>query len=237
MKIAIVDDDIKMYNELKGYLTLALNSSAEYYYFKNGEDFLKIWQAGAFDIIIVDIFMDDLTGVDTAKEIRKTDADVKIVFSTTSNEFASESYEVNACYYLRKPFGEEKVKAMLDRLDIAEIERSRAIRLPDGTSVVLRDIIYIDCAAHRITIHCKRNESIVLRTSFSAIESLFGPYSYFFSPIKGMIVNFYEVVSRIGDTFKMSDKSIIPISRHRANDVLEAYSAFCFERLRKEDND
>lgn len=40
MKIAIVDDDIKMYNELKGYLTLALNSSAEYYYFKNGEDFL-----------------------------------------------------------------------------------------------------------------------------------------------------------------------------------------------------
>lgn len=46
--------------------------------------------------------MDKLTGVDVARKIRERDSNVKIVFSTTSNEFASESYEVNACYYLRK---------------------------------------------------------------------------------------------------------------------------------------
>ena len=237
MKIAIVDDDIQMYNQLKSYLNETLGTVCSIEYFKSGEDFLRVFKTNAFDVAVLDIFMDGLTGVDTAKEIRKTDPDVKIVFSTTSNEFASESYEVNACYYLLKPLSPDKVKIMLGRLDIAKIEKSRAVKLPDGTSVVLRNIIYTDCAAHRITIHCKKSGNIVLRTSFQTIESLLYPYSYFFSPTKGIIVNFYEVVSRIGDTFKMSDESIIPISRRKANEVLEAYSAFCFERLRKEDDD
>lgn len=74
--------------------------------------------------------MDKLTGVDVARKIRERDSNVKIVFSTTSNEFASESYEVNACYYLRKPFGRDKVKVMLDRLNLTEIEKMRTVKLP-----------------------------------------------------------------------------------------------------------
>ncbi len=78
-------------------------------------------------------------------KIRERDSNVKIVFSTTSNEFASESYEVNACYYLRKkPFGRDKVKVMLDRLNLTEIEKMRTVKLPDGTSAILRNIIYVD---------------------------------------------------------------------------------------------
>lgn len=235
MKIAIVDDDLKMFERMQAYLKEALGGSAELAYFASGEAFLQAWQPRAYDLVILDIFMAHLTGVEVAKEIRKTDADVKLVFSTTSNEFASESYEVNACYYLLKPFGLDKVKAMLDRLDLSEIEKNRAVTLPDGTGVVLRNIIYTDCAAHLITLHCKRNRNIVLRSSFSEMEALLCEYPYFFSPTKGMLINFYEVSARDGATFKMSDGSLIPISRRRAGEVLEAYSSFCFAQLRKED--
>ena len=79
--------------------------------------------------------MDKLTGMEVAREIRKTDNNVKIVFSTSGNEFASESYEVNARYYLHKPFGIERVKAMLDRIDIAGLEKMRAERLPDDSLI------------------------------------------------------------------------------------------------------
>ena len=75
------------------------------------------WRSDHFDLIILDIY------------------NVKIVFSTSGNEFASESYEVNARYYLHKPFGIERVKAMLDRIDITGLEKMRAERLPDDSLI------------------------------------------------------------------------------------------------------
>ena len=233
MRIAIVDDDIQMYDRLHAYLNELLGDSSDIIGFPSGEEFLFAWKPGAFDLIILDIFMDRLTGMDVAREIRKTDRDVRIVFSTTSNEFASESYEVNACYYLHKPFGRDRVKAMLDRIDLAEIEKMRTAKLPDGTSVRLRNIIYVDFASHRVTLHCKHNDDTVVRASLSEIEPLLCAYPYFFSPSKGIIVNFYEVTAQTGDTFTMSDGRSIPISRRKAKEVLEAYSAFRFEILRK----
>ena len=235
MKIAVVDDDPIARDHLHTCLNGLLGDSCAIEPFSSGEAFLSVWQKGLFDLVILDIFMDRLNGMDVAREIRKTDPTVKLVFSTTSNEFASESYEVNACYYLLKPFGRDKVKAMLDRLDLSEIEKNRTVTLPDGTGVVLRNIIYTDCAAHLITLHCKRNRNIVLRASFSEMEALLCEYPYFFSPTKGMLINFYEVSARDGAMFKMSDGSLIPISRRRAGEVLEAYSSFCFAQLRKED--
>lgn len=233
MKIAIVDDDILTYERLQGYLNDLLGDSAELTYFPSGESFLQAWQPDSFDLIVLDIFMSGITGMDTAREIRKSDKNVKLAFGTTSNEFASESYEVNACYYLHKPFGYDRVKAMIDRIDLAEIEKSRTIQLPDGTNVVLRDIIYADCASHCVTLHAKQNRNTVMRTNFSEIESLLCAYPYFFSPSKGLIVNFYEVSAQNRDTFTMSDGSIVPISRRKAKEVTDAYSSFLFELLRK----
>ena len=233
LKIAVVDDDIQMYERLQNYFDELLGAAAELIYFPNGETFLDSWQPGMFDLIILDIFMDRLTGMDIAKNIRRTDREVRIVFCTTSNEFASESYEVNACYYLHKPFGKERVKAMLDRIDISEIEKMRTVRLPDGTNAVLRDIIYVDCSSHCITLHCKCTNNISVRANFSQIESLLCAYPYFFIPSKGLIVNFYEVTAQNHDTFTMSDGSRIPISRRKAKEVMDAYSAFLFEQLRK----
>lgn len=56
--------------------------------------------------------MEDITGVDTARAIRKIDEDVKLIFITTSNEFASESYEVKAEDYLIKPFNKERLEKL-----------------------------------------------------------------------------------------------------------------------------
>lgn len=124
MKIAIVDDEIRLYQNLRLFLEELLGDYADITYFSSGESFLKTWKAESFDLIILDIFMDGITGMEVAREVRRTDSEVKIAFGTTSNEFASESYEVNACYYLHKPFGAEQVKAMIDRLNLAKLNLS-----------------------------------------------------------------------------------------------------------------
>lgn len=233
MKIAIVDDDRLLFKTLSSYLTELLGSSVKIFYFQNGEEFLAAKAPEEFDLLILDIFMGKLNGVEVAKKVRQSNRTVKIVFCTTSNEFASESYEVNACYYLLKPFTRAGVKAMLDRLDLAALEQLRTVRLPDGTDLVLRSIIYADCAAHRVQLHCKQQKVLTLRAPFAEIEQLLCAYPYFFSPTKGVIINFYEVTARTGNLFTLSCNANIPISRRKAKEVLEAYSAFRFKQLRK----
>jgi len=234
LKIAIVDDDKNAYETLKSYLNELLSDCGEISYYPSGEEFLSACQPGDFDLIILDIFMGELTGMEVARKIRQTDGEVRIAFSTTSNEFASESYEVNACYYLHKPFEKSSVKAMLDRVNVAELEKMRTLLLPDGTSVVLRNIIYADCSSHCVTLHDKYSQNTVLRANFSKIAQLLCEYPYFFCPTKGIVVNFYEVAMQGNDTFKMSDGSIIPISRRKAKETVDAYSSFLFKQLRKE---
>ena len=127
-----------------------------------------------------------LKAMDAARKIRESDQTVRIVFSTSSNDFASESYEVNACYYLKKPYGTDQLRSMLDRLNLEEMERMRTIRLPDGSRVVLRQIIYADFASRRVTLHCKDGENRLLASPFSEVEALLCAYPCFISPLRAL---------------------------------------------------
>ena len=236
MKIALVDDDIQACGHLRACLDNLLGTAFSFACFSSGEAFLDAWRPGLFDLVVLDIFMAGISGVDVAHTVRAADKTVKLVFSSSSNEFASESYEVNACDYLRKPFSRDRVAAMLDRLDLAEIERSRSLTLPDDTSVILRDISYVDFFAHRVVLHNRQGGTTVVRASFSQIESLLCAYPDFFCPTKGMIVNFHEVVSQQENTFTLRAGTIVPISRRKAKEALDAYSSFLFRQLRKGEN-
>lgn len=232
MRIALIDDDKSSLERLLFLINEQVGSDVFVECFASGEEFLNSFKADGYDLIITDIFMDKITGIETARRIRETDKNVKLVFCTSSNEFACESYEVNACYYLRKPYFAENFSAMLDRLDLEKMELLRSIRLPDGQSVVLRNVIYADFASHCVTFHNKLGENIVSRVSFADIEPFLCANSYFCSPSKGVIVNFYEVVAQNDNVFVMSDETRIPISRRKAKEVTEAYAEFRFDLLR-----
>ena len=120
MKVAVVDDSMEDRELLAGTAeeTLCALGQGQTFMqlFPSGEMLLKDFQPGKYELVFLDIFLEEgaLNGIGTAERLRALDSRVKLVFVTTSNDFASESYEVNACYYLRKPFGRERLKAMLD---------------------------------------------------------------------------------------------------------------------------
>ena len=202
-------------------------------HYGSGEALLADWRPGAFELVVLDIYMGGATGMEVARRLRADDGQVRLAFATSSNDFASESYEVGACYYLRKPFRPEGVRAMLERLDLEALERSRRLRLPDGSQVVLRSIRYAASDGHRVTLHCKDGDR-TLRTSFAAVEPLLCAYPCFCGICRGVVVNFHEVAGRQEDVFLLKDGTRLPISRRRLREVQEAYSAFRFDRLRKD---
>lgn len=238
MRVAIVDDDNELLESLSNIISNELlaigDNSKKISRFHSGEEFLAEFKSGSFDLIILDIFMGGMLGIDVARKIRESDNDARLVFCTTSNEFASESYEVNAQYYLHKPFTEKSVKSMLDRLGLDSYEFAKHITLSNGQSVILRNVIYTEYFGHNVTIHCKRGENIVARVLHSEVEALLCENSYFSCCTKGVIVNFHEVESLNGSDFIMSNKDMVPISRRKYKEVFDAYTKFKFERLRKE---
>lgn len=233
MKIALVDDQV---DELERIFTILHKElpTAKYFTFTSGEDFFKTWNEGAYDLVILDVFMKGMLGIDVARKVRDTDMDVRIVFCTTSNEFASESYEVGANYYLHKPVSEKSVSKMLKMIRLDHYEVNRFIRLADGQRVVLRNVIYSEYYNHTIIVHCKNGVDIQTRMSQTDWETILSEHSYFYSCSKGIVVNFHEITKSETSMFLMSDGTQVPISRRKAKDALEAFASFRFDMMRKE---
>lgn len=238
MRIALVDDDhstLERLTELiSGQLSLMGDSHYRITTYASGEEFLASWKPGKYDLIVLDIFMGEILGIDVAHKIRETDQEVRLVFCTSSNEFACESYEVNAHYYLHKPFTKQGIKRMLDRLNLEIMELSRTAHLPDGQDILLRNVLFTQCLRHTIQIHLKDNRILCSRITHGELEEILCEYNYFCCCTKGVIVNFYEVANRQENVFQMTDGSMVPISRRRAKSVAEAYNKFHFTQMRKD---
>ena len=235
MRIALIDDDSTQISLLSEMILTELSSIGcpEYKIdaYPSGESFLGREQAEIYDVIILDIFMDGLTGIALARKIRQSDDPVHLIFCSASNEFASESYEVNADYYLRKPLTQENVSAMFRRLNLKRMELSQTMVLPNGYSVRLRQILYTNYFNHVVTFYFKTEDSYSLRISQAELEDLLLPYGYFFSPIKGMIINLHEVVKLTKDSFLMSNGKMIHITRRKYKEARETYNRFCLKKL------
>lgn len=243
MKIALIDDESNELDRLlqiiEKHLSAAGINRKQIDTYLSGEDFLSVWETGMYDLIFMDIYFEKsaLSGIDTAREIRKTDKEVLLTFCTTSNEFACESYEVNAYNYILKPFSEENVSNMLKGLIRNIYEPGYAITLPDGQNLLLRNIIFTEYFNHIVTFHNKKGGDSQLRISQGELERLLCQYSFFCHCSKGIIVNFYEVQSYNKEVFLMNDGSKVPISRRKAKDVQDIYTKFRFDQLRKEMNE
>ena len=117
MKIAVCDDDnlfVQQTGQAVQEWAQERELSASVFSFDNGDSLLNAYAAEKFDILLLDIMMPLFTGMELAHAIREIDAAAKIIFLTSSPEFAVESYEVKASGYLLKPLQKEKLHSVLD---------------------------------------------------------------------------------------------------------------------------
>lgn len=239
MKIAIVDDEVVQIQNLHRLLCAELEAKLNHTShwidsYRSGQSFLDHWTPGKYDVVILDIFMGGLTGVEVAKIIRETDSEVKLVFCSRSNEFAAESYQVNAQYYLIKPATQGSIANMLQRLNLELIQFEQTVTLPDGHQLIQRQILYTEYYNHVVTLHLKNESPYRVRTNHATIEELLTPCGYIHSPNKGVLVNFHEVVACSEDSFTMSDGTVLPISRRKSKEIQTAYTKFHFQKMRSE---
>ena len=193
--------------------------------FSSGDVLLKS-DVTTYDLVILDIYMGGLNGIDTAKELLHIHPKGKIIFCSSSNEFAEESYDVEAFRYLVKPLSTEKLHQCLDRFfrlckdkNVLEYKYQRTVR-----SMLLKDVIWIEAAGRHSIIHTEK-EQIETNTSLAEFaEKLMS--ADFVKPIRYALVSLKEVTEVTADTLVLTGGTKIPVSREKRKEIQEAFMQF-----------
>ena len=115
--------------------------------FTEGTAFLKAMRHTAYDLVFLDIYMGDTTGISVAERIRKADPKCQVIFITVSTEHAVSAYRIHALDYLVKPYRYEDLEDAMERFEETAGRFARYIELKEGryyTRVRISDIVYTD---------------------------------------------------------------------------------------------
>ena len=199
MRIAICDDEeifrrsvCEKINEIyKDDIDMVLRI------FERGETLIKDFKENdsAYDIIFLDIKMENINGIDTTRNIRKINTDVLIAFLTSHEEFAKDGYEVNAFRYLSKPIREDKlIECIENAKKICDGAKKIIIKYKDE-EIILKatNIIYLEAQNKDIYIHTRDNV-YVQKNNLSYYENQLKECG-FFRVHRSFIVNFNYVKS------------------------------------------
>lgn len=122
IRIAVCDDNELqheiMSDLLQEYTLTPVGSLSEIdiRFFSGGRDLiLDVRDKGGYDIYILDMIMPDINGIELATTLRLIGDSGKIIFLTSSLEYAVASYDVEAFYYMLKPVDRQKLFRILDR--------------------------------------------------------------------------------------------------------------------------
>ena len=131
MNIAILDDSKEDLRQVKSVISSyyeSQNTSADIHLYSSAEAFFTKYIPGFYDLIIMDIYMGSMTGMDAARKLREARDTAALIFISSSDSFAVESYDVQASYYLLKPFDPEKLCRILNNpvQAVAEFQIYRA---------------------------------------------------------------------------------------------------------------
>ena len=111
ISIATCEDEKEIQDTIEDYLNNILkNTNIEYEIqkYNSGESLLES-NLKDIDILLLDIQMKTINGMDTARKIREFDQNLEIIFMTSFVEFMQEGYEVKAYRYILKPINERKI--------------------------------------------------------------------------------------------------------------------------------
>lgn len=237
IKLAFCDDEVSVLNEISILLDqyrVERNQEMSYVVFKSPLDLLAEIERGTrFDILFLDVLMPGETGIDAAAEIRNYDSNVKIIFLTSSSEYAVQSYTVGAYFYQLKPIWRESFFCLMDSVIAAcekEQSNSLILRCKNGiTQIELRNIEYCEVIHRTLFIHLTSGKVLESIGTLDELSRQLESYGVFFRPHRSYLVNLEYVKTLSSRAITMSCLTEIPIPRGKYHEIKEAFFAYAFQ--------
>lgn len=230
IRIGVVDDQQESRHLLQSYLARYEHENGIQFAveeFADGSELTAAYRP-RFDIIFLDVQMDNLDGFATARLIREVDPGVILIFVTNMAQFAIKGYEVDALSYLLKPvpyfaFSQE-LKRSLERL---ERQRDDHIVLSVGGDVLrvnLAEVVYIESIKHRLVFHTRDGKLSMIGTLKEMAAQL--ESRGFFRSNSFLLVNLRHVEGFSNSESRLTGGISLPVSRARKKPFLEALTDY-----------
>lgn len=229
MKVAVCDDEVCFIDEVCPLLEKwAEDRSVKLtiYRFTNGDDLIDAQRGECMDLIILDVMMPLLNGIDAARELRNMNQTVPIIFLTSSREFAVDSYEVKAFHYLMKPLDRKRLFLVLDDFlkTFCSLKSFFTAKTADGfCRIAIADVDYLEAQNKQVLVHMANGKIIVIRELFSRCAEVFSQQNGFYCCHRSYIVNLDNVERFTKTEVFTVHHAVIPISRNSYTTFKETY--------------
>ena len=235
MNIAIIDDISTDAEALKNiavsYFEKKQIRAEICHFFQRMKNFLKYYQPGKISVSCSWIFyMDGMTGMEAARRIRRQSDNCILVFVTTSSDFAVESYDVGASYYLLKPFQPEKLCSILDSFQSRHLLASRYIEVVSDRvpiRVPLRSILYADTFRNAVCLHTDAGP-VRSYLTFHKFEEQIRDCPNFLSCYRGCVVNMDRIQEASEEGFLLDNGEVVQIRKRGSSAIRKAYLQYLF---------
>ena len=195
--------------------------------FDSGKELLTALHSGKkYQILLLDVMMDGLDGMELARLIRLQGSDASIVFISVNRELALYGYEVSAVRYLAKPLEMDKLtEALQCCMDRLQINKEILLLTDQGYHrISIKDIQYIEAFDRRARFMLA-NQPMISKWKFSeALEVL--PKSVFLQCHRAYAVNLTQVTSIRNYEFILRSKASVPISRDRYAQIYKTFTDY-----------
>lgn len=216
IKIAMVEDDISFQEDIKKQLG-QMSQEIEIVTFSNAEDFLNC-DDSLFDIVLMDIQLPKMNGLDAARVVRKKNQNILIIFITNLAQFAIKGYEVQAYDFILKPINaydfQLKMKEAIKTLNFKKkkviLISNRQYQKPIDISL----IYYIEVRNHQLTFHT--TVGVFEQTSsLKKLISELGEDAPFYLCNSCFLVNLKYISSVSGYDLELTNGEKLSISHHK----------------------
>lgn len=215
-KTAVCDDsaaDRKYLSDLVRQWARSAGHTVTIAEFPSAESFLFHYaEEKDYDILLLDIEMENMDGITMARRLRRENDTVQIVFITGYSDYIAEGYEVDALHYLMKPTGRDKLFSVLDRAAEKLKKNEKVLTLETGGETIripVYQIRYADVQGNYVTIHASVDVTVkmTLRELASELDDRF------YRAGRSLIINLTRI-SRVTKTeIRLSDGTALPLPR------------------------
>ena len=181
--------------------------------FTSAENFLFHYaEESDYDILLLDIEMGTMDGVTMAKQLRKNNDTVQIIFITGYSDYIAEGYEVAALHYLMKPVKEEKLGSVLERAVEKISKNEKVLNFEFGGEIArvpIYQIRYADVFGNYVTIHAASD--ITIKMTLGELEKSLD--ERFYRVGRSTIVNLTQIRRVTKNEIKLSDGTALSLPR------------------------
>lgn len=224
-RIAVCDDSDADRQYIAGLVSrwaVKAGHTAQISTFPSAENFLFHYvEQNDYDILLLDIEMGAIDGVTMAKQLRRDNDTVQIVFTTGYSDYISEGYEVDALHYLMKPIKEEKLFLVLDRA-VEKLSKNEKVLNFEVRGEIVRipiyQIRYVDVSGNYVTVHGLQD--LTVKMTLSEMEKQLD--DRFIRLGRSVVINLTQI-SRVTKTeIKLNDGTALPLPRGAYDSVNRA---------------